>query len=111
MPHSQYSLHPSALLATAIAANEYLKQQMTPLVLDHVKRALDEEERTNRNNSLLAGGDEDLYLSAFGDPSLKDEEEGEYPDIKMEDDDAEEIETEGIRPTSLGTVSGDVAPS
>lgn len=83
-PGAQYALHPSALLGLGIAANELLKKQLTPLVLEHVNRVLDEEEKAGFEHPDHYDNPETLYatvfddtLEAYGDDDIDAANEGE----------------------------------
>jgi hypothetical protein len=43
-PKLHYTLHSSALLATAMVVNDYIKALLAPMVRAHVKKALDDED-------------------------------------------------------------------
>jgi len=43
-PNTVHTLHPSVLLSTTIVVNDYIKNMLTPSVLEHVNRCLDAEE-------------------------------------------------------------------
>lgn len=43
-PNSIRTLHPSSLLATSMAVQEYMINLMSPIVIDHINSCLDEEE-------------------------------------------------------------------
>lgn len=83
-PGTQYALHPSALLALGISANELLKKQLTPLVLEHVNRVLDEEEKAGVEDPEHYNDADTLYatvfddaLEAYGDEDIDTAKEGE----------------------------------
>lgn len=65
LPHALYSLHPSALLALGISANEFMKHHMMPLVMEHVNRVLDEEEKEGLEDPNHYNDPDALYASVF----------------------------------------------
>jgi hypothetical protein len=70
-PTTHHTLHPSALLASALSLNEYIVHMLTPLVKEHVMACLDEEFRVSRGED-ESGADEEAdepagYISSGSD--------------------------------------------
>ena len=85
-PHVVYSMHPSALLALGIAANERLKKEMMPLVMEHVNRVLDEEEKTGVEDPQHYNDPNVLYATVFDDVEEEEEEDLAFPPEEEEID-------------------------
>lgn len=88
-PNTLHTLHPSVLLSTAMIVNDYIKEMLTPSVLEHVNRCLDAEEA------------EEAAMAEPVNAPRDHVDMGEYEDYVDADEQAEDAQGESVEGSDI----------